>query len=141
MKYTYPVALTPDEVDGGFVVTCRDLPETITQGDTLEEALIEATDALDEAICGRIKRGDTIAAPSAKQAGEYLASVSVTTALKAAAFMRFQQSGRTKVAIADELGLPESEIRRILNPRHPTKADRLESFIHALGGNITISAN
>ncbi len=141
MKYTYPVALTPDEADGGFVVACRDLPEAITQGETLENALTEAADALDEAICGRIRRGDKIPAASAKQAGEYLVSVPVTTALKAAAFLRFQQSGRTRVAIAEELGLPESEVRRILNPRHPTKADRLESFIHALGGNITVSAS
>ena len=30
----------------------------------------------------------------------------ITAALKAAAFMRFQQSGKTKVAIADERGGP-----------------------------------
>ena len=39
MKYIYPVILTEDKDDGGYVVTCRDLPEAITQGDTIEEAL------------------------------------------------------------------------------------------------------
>ena len=143
MKYTYPVLLTEDKDDGGYVVTCRDISEVITQGDTLEEAIEYAADALDVAICGRIDDGNDIPVPTptAKERGEHLVSIPVTTALKAAAFMRFLQSGRTKVAIANELGLPESEIRRILNPRHPTKADRLESFIHALGGNITVSAN
>lgn len=64
MKYTYAVALTPDETDGGFIVSWRDLPEAITQGDTLERALAKAADALDEAISGRIKRG----APSLSRA-------------------------------------------------------------------------
>jgi antitoxin HicB len=60
----YPVTLTPDETDGGFVVTFVDLPEAITQGETVEEALVEAADALDEAIAGRLLRGDPIPSPS-----------------------------------------------------------------------------
>jgi antitoxin HicB len=60
----YPVTLTADPVDGGFVVTFRDLPEAITQGETMIEALSEAADALEEAVAGRIRRGDPIPAPS-----------------------------------------------------------------------------
>ena len=30
-RFTYPATLIPDETDGGFVVTFRDLPEAITQ--------------------------------------------------------------------------------------------------------------
>ncbi len=41
-RFAYPITLAVDEVDGGFVVNCRDLPVAITQGDTLEDA-IEAT--------------------------------------------------------------------------------------------------
>lgn len=86
MKYTYPVILTEDPDDGGYVVTCRDLPEAITQGDTVAEALAEAADALDEALCGRINHGKTIPEPSADQARERLVPVPVTTAPKAAAY-------------------------------------------------------
>jgi hypothetical protein len=32
-ELAYPVTLTPDEADGGFVVTFQDVPEAITQGD------------------------------------------------------------------------------------------------------------
>jgi antitoxin HicB len=60
----YPVTLTSDEKDGGFVVTFKDFPEAITQGETTEEALVEAADALDEAIAGRLQRGDPIPVPS-----------------------------------------------------------------------------
>ena len=74
MKYTYPVILTEEPEDGGYVVTCRDLPEAITQGDTVAEALAEAADALDEALCGRINHGRDIPEPSAEQAGERFGS-------------------------------------------------------------------
>ncbi len=78
MKYAYPVILTQTPEDGGYVVTCRDLPEVITQGDTVAEALAEVADALDEALCGRINHGRNIPGPSAKQAGERLVSVLVS---------------------------------------------------------------
>ena len=140
MKYIYPVILTEDKDDGGYVVTCRDLPEAITQGDTIEEALEAAADALDEALCGCINHGRDILELSAKQTGEHLVSVPVTTALKAAAYTRFRASGRTKVALAKSLDMKESEVRRILDPRHGTKAATLERFIRSLGGDVLVSA-
>ena len=140
MKYTYPVTFTEDTDDGGYVVTCRDMTEVITQGDTIEEALEAAADALDEAICGCINHDRDIPEPSAKQAKERLVSVPVTTALKAAAYTRFRESGQTKVAVAKALDIKESEVRRILDPRHGTKATTLERFIRSLGGDVLVSA-
>ena len=46
----YPVTLIPDKKDGGYVVTFRDIPEAITQGETLEEALAMAAEALESAM-------------------------------------------------------------------------------------------
>lgn len=48
-RFTYPIRLISDRDSGGFVVGFRDLPEAITQGDTLEECLQEAADCLEEA--------------------------------------------------------------------------------------------
>ena len=42
LRFTYAIKLTPDRKDGGYVVTCRDIPEAITQGETIQEALAEA---------------------------------------------------------------------------------------------------
>jgi antitoxin HicB len=47
--YIFYRLLTPD-IDGGYVVTFRDLPEAITQGDSIAECLKEASDCLEEAI-------------------------------------------------------------------------------------------
>ena len=53
-NFIYPALLAPDEDEGDLVVTFRDLPEAITQGETVEEALTEAADCLAEAIANRV---------------------------------------------------------------------------------------
>ena len=53
-RFSFPVTLTTDEVDGGYTVTFRDLPEAITQGENIEDALVEASDCLEEAISQRL---------------------------------------------------------------------------------------
>ena len=63
---------------------CRKRP----LGDTVEEALAVAVDALDEAICGRINQGREIPEPSAKQVGEHLVPVPMATAVKVAAYIK-----------------------------------------------------
>jgi antitoxin HicB len=50
----FAVKLAADKRDGGYVVTCRDLPEVITQGEGVKDALAGAADALDEAIAARV---------------------------------------------------------------------------------------
>ena len=49
-RFCFPVTFTTDEIDGGFTVTFRDLPEAITQGEYTEDALFEAVDCLEEAM-------------------------------------------------------------------------------------------
>ncbi|EMO25390.1 hypothetical protein LEP1GSC170_1247 [Leptospira interrogans serovar Bataviae str. HAI135] len=43
---SYPAVLTEDEQGGGYTVEFPDLPGCITEGDTLEQALGYAKDAL-----------------------------------------------------------------------------------------------
>ena len=64
MNFVYPAHFLPDRVDGGFVVRFPDLPEAITQGETLEACFEEARDCLEEAIAGRMDRWEEIPLPS-----------------------------------------------------------------------------
>ncbi|HDN79433.1 MAG TPA: type II toxin-antitoxin system HicB family antitoxin [Chloroflexi bacterium] len=47
--YKLPLVLEP-QPEGGYTVTCPLLPELITEGDTVEEALRNASDALEAVI-------------------------------------------------------------------------------------------
>ena len=40
--FVYPATLIPDAEEGGFVVAFIDVPEAITQGEEVEDALREA---------------------------------------------------------------------------------------------------
>ncbi len=68
-QFAYPVKLTSDERDGGRRDVSR-FPEAITQGDTIDAAVAEAADALDEAIAARIDDQREILEPSAAKRGE-----------------------------------------------------------------------
>ncbi len=136
-EFTYPVTLTPDETDGGFVVTFKDLPEAITQGETVEDALTEAVDALEEAIAGRIQRGDPIPEPSSA-ASLTKVPVPAQTAAKAALYLALRETGITKSELAAKLGCDEKEVRRLLDPRHSSKLPRIQKALATLGKGLAL---
>jgi predicted RNase H-like HicB family nuclease len=58
---TYSIVLEPAE-EGGFVVTVPALPEAGTQGDTYEEAMANAREAIELVIEDRLSRGEPLPA-------------------------------------------------------------------------------
>jgi antitoxin HicB len=62
-RFQYAVRLTPAE-EGGYVVTCRDLPQLVTQGESVEEALEQAVDAMDEVFATYLTEGLDFPQPS-----------------------------------------------------------------------------
>lgn len=70
-RLVYPAHLAPDAA-GGFVVTFRDVPEAITQGETLDEARAAASDALTTALEFYTEAGRQPPPPSEARAGELL---------------------------------------------------------------------
>lgn len=141
MQYVYPATLTPDPRDGGFVVTFRDWPEAITQGDIRAHALTEAADCLEEAVAGRIDDGRDIPVPSVLQPGEWLVSVPIQTALKAALHQALQAIVLTKTELAERLGVDEKEARRLLDPRHASRIEALERALAAVGRRLTVEVS
>jgi antitoxin HicB len=140
-QFVYPATLTPDAQDGGFVVTFVDIPEAITQGDDVPEALHQAADCLEEAIAGRIRRRDDIPTPSPIQAGQYAVVVLAQTATKAALYLALRQRQLTQVELAARLQCDEKEVRRLLDPRHASKLSRLEAALALLGQQIVIGVH
>ena len=141
LRFTYAIKLTPDRKDGGYVVTCRDIPEAITQGESADEAIAEAEGALQAAIEGRIEDGLDVPAPSKPKRGERLAATPITTALKAAVYIALRDSGISKSEFARRMHVNEKEARRMLDPKHPTKVPTLERALAALGRRAEIEVN
>lgn len=137
-RFTYPIILTTDDDDGGYVVTCRDVPEVVTQGATFEEAISEAEGALEAAIEMRIEDGLDIPLPTAKKRGESFASLPITSAMKAALYIELRNQDVKKTDLARMLGMDEKEARRMLDPKHGTKVPALERALHILGKRVSL---
>lgn len=136
--FTYPVALVVDESDGGYVVMFRDLPEAITQGDSVEECLQEAVDCLEEAIAGRIDDNREIPEPSQKREGEYVVNLPLEMVFKALVYLAVKEAKISQSQLVKQLKIDKNEIRRILNPRHETKLSTLEQVLSVLNKKIEV---
>jgi len=82
-RFEYAVKLAPAE-EGGFVVTCRDLPQLVTQGEDLPDALAEAADAMDEVFAAYMQGGLTFPVPTKARRGEHMVSPPTETVAKVA---------------------------------------------------------
>jgi len=138
-NFAYPVTLTPDEEDGGFVVTFKDFPEAVTQGEDIADALEQAADCLEEVIAGRMWHNEIIPEPSLCGKNNYLVYLSAQTAAKALLYNAMRASDISKVDFAKVLNCDEKEVRRLLNPRHSSRLPRIESALRALGYKLLIS--
>lgn len=136
--FVYPARLDPDEDDGGFVVTFRDLPEAITQGDSVEEALFEARDCLEEAFANRIAMDLPIPDPSELEEAEHRVALHAQMAAKASLYLAMREQNLTKVELARRLHCDEKAVRRLLDPLHPSKLPRIESALAVVGRQLVV---
>jgi antitoxin HicB len=120
------------------LVRFPDLPEALTEGDDDQAALAQARDCLDEAIAGRIRRGDDIPAASPPRRGERMVPVSAPMAAKAALYLALREAKLTKLDLAARLGCDEKEVRRLLDPRHPSKLPRMQEALAQLGKRLVV---
>ena len=126
------------EEDGDFVVEVRDLPEVVTSGDSYEEALELAADAIEVVVANRMEKDRGLSEPSSIQNGEIGIPLSAQLAAKASIYVAWKASGLKKTELAKLLHRNEVEVRRILDPHHGTKLDQLEEAAKALGGRLIV---
>jgi antitoxin HicB len=136
-NFAYPAAVSRDEA-GFYLVTFPDFPEAATDAESRADALDEAADALEEAIAGRINRGEPLPHPGIRRARQILIPVPAQMALKAALYLAVREAGIRNTELAKRLGADEKEIRRLLDPHHRSKLPRLEAALEALGKRLVI---
>jgi antitoxin HicB len=135
---TYPASLLPEEDGNGFHVRFPDLPEALTGGADFEDTLVQAADCLAEAIAGRIARGDEIPAPSRLKRGQHPVSVPLYLAPKLALYLALREGGMPNTELAKRLGVSETVVRRMLDPKHNTKPEKIQAALGALGKRIVV---
>lgn len=71
-SHTQFAAVMEPQPDGGFTVTFPDLPEVVTQGDSREEAIANAAEALTLALQLRIEDGKPLPVASKVPGGTWI---------------------------------------------------------------------
>jgi len=135
----YPAVFTPEANGKGYYVSFPDLPEALTGGGDLADAYVQAADCLAEAIAGRIARGEDIPLPSGPKRKQHRIGVPLPIAPKLALYLATRERGVASTELALRLGVSETVVRRMLNPRHATKPDRIAAALQALGKRIVVA--
>jgi antitoxin HicB len=133
----YPATFTPAE-EGGFVVTFRDIPEAITQGDDDAEAEAMAADALLTAMDFYFEDARPVPPPSAPLDGERLVPLPLSVSAKVILLNEMLAQKVRPVDLARLLGMQRQEVNRIVDLNHITKIDTLAAALKALGRDLDL---
>jgi antitoxin HicB len=136
--FTYPAKFERGDDPSIIVATFPDIPEAITEGTGWVDARAMAADALGLALLAYLRAGRPLPKPSRRRGTEMIA-VEPEIAAKIALVLAFAESGLTQRDFSRRLGKDEKEIRRMLDPMHPTKLSNLSDALKALGHRLVIT--
>jgi antitoxin HicB len=134
----YPVTLRPDRTHGGYVVTFPDFPEAITQGDTKEDALLQAADALETALDFYFEERRKIPLPSLAKRNQPVVDLPVSTTAKVLLLNEMIVQSIRPVDLARRMNTSPQEINRLTNIRHSTRIDGIERALKAMGKRLEV---
>ena len=133
----YPATLSPDPY-GGFTVAFRDIPEAITEGDTREEALLRAEDALASAVAMYIAAKEPLPVSSPAEAGEEMVPLSALGMAKTALYDAMREQGVGRAELARRLRWHLPQVNRVLDLRHASRMEHVEAALAALGLRLIV---
>jgi antitoxin HicB len=129
--WTYP-AVFDQQNEGEIVVRFPDIPEALTSGETYEEALANAPDALEEAILAYLAHGRRVPAPREPEPTEVSVPLDPVTAARAMLQNAMAEAKLSKVAVAARMGQDEKVVRRILDGGGAVKMETVLAALHAI---------
>lgn len=135
--FSYPAKFTAGR-DGRVMVEFVDLARVATDGKDDREAMEEAMDALGSDLSIRLSRREDIPTPSSAKRGQRLVPVPLWLAPKLALYLAMRDQKVNNSNLARRLGLHERVIRRMLDPKHATKAEKIQAALAVLGKQMIV---
>ena len=123
MNVLYPAIFTYNRAEKRYTVRFLDLPEAITEGETLEEAFFNASEVLTLTLEGRVDEGMEIPMPSRRKGAKLIAP---SAKAQAALLMRWAKGEHTTAEIARALNTSWPAIARLEDPHHWPSLRQLE---------------
>jgi antitoxin HicB len=134
----YPAVLTEDPA-GGFVVSFRDIPEALTQGEDEKEALEMAEDALINALDFYFDDQRPVPLPSKAKRGERLVGLPLSIAAKVLLLNEMLAQNIRPADLARRMNVLPQEVHRLLSLDHKTKIDTVALALLSLGRRFELT--
>ncbi len=139
-SFSYPATFRRDS-RGGILAGFPDFPEAHTDGRGMREAVEEAIDCLESAIAFRIAERSGVPAPSRPKRGRRMVPVPLWIAGKLALYLAMIERGVNNSELARRLGVRETVVRRMLDPDHDTKSEKIQVALEVLGKRIVVAVD
>ncbi|HAL37240.1 MAG TPA: HicB family protein [Polaromonas sp.] len=136
MEINYPARITPQE-GGGFLVQFVDLPDTFTEGQTLEEALFNAAEVLSAMVGWHLDQGRNIPAATPGLLDAHYISPDAKT--QAVLLLRHARGGRSLADLARALETSWPQAKRLEDPHHWPSLKTLDRAARVLGKRLVLS--
>ena len=137
MKIEYPARITKEE-DGIFFVSFPDIDEAMTQGETLEEALFNASEVLTLTMEYRLDEDQEIPEPSDIK-GRHTHLISPDAKVQAALLVRKARADKSLADLARALETSWPSVKRLENPHNSPTLKMIEKAAAALGKRLVLS--
>lgn len=137
MLIAYPFQIEANGL-GGLIGQFPDVPEAITEADTMPELLHWAQDALIVALTGYLDHRHDIPRPSKPKRGQHVVPLPPLVALKLSIYQAMRDQGLTQSELAKRLGCDSRQVRRLLDLDHQSRLDQLSEALKALGKRLVI---
>jgi antitoxin HicB len=134
----YPAKIEPD--GKFFLVTFPDFPEAITQGDSIEDALVHAADVLESVLDHYIENNLPIPPPSKLKRSQYLVELPASYAAKILLLNEMAAQKVRPAELARRLKVTRQEVNRLIDWRYTSKIDGIAGALKALGKTMEIRA-
>jgi len=136
MNVLYPAIFEYGKSDKRYTVHFPDLPEAITEGETLEEASFNASEVLTLTLEGRVDEGIDIPRPSRQKNAKLIAP---SARAQAALLLRWAQGDHTIAEMARALNTSWPAVARLEDLHHWPNLRQLERAAATIGYRLIIS--
>ncbi len=133
----YPALFEPE--GRGFVITFPDIPEAISEGNSADEAMEYAIDALQTVLSEYINRRLDIPQPKRARGNHVrLVYLPALAEAKIGLYRTMRAKGVRKADLARRIGWQKSQVDRLLDLKHASRLDQIETALNALDKRLTI---
>jgi antitoxin HicB len=136
--FAYPAVFRRDE-DGRLLVSFPDFSRAHTDGVDTNEAMAEAIDCLGSSIAFAMADKTNVPKPSRHKRGQKLVPVPLWIVGKLALYWAIRELEISQSELARRLNVRETVVRRMLDPNHDTRQEKIQAALEVLGKRVVMA--